>query len=380
MLGYPRSPAIGVVPCGDGTRLRGWRAEVSAAQAATATRRHARLVRFTPGAAIIATAAVVVAFWLQNAFVAAHQVIGWIVACSIVAMLIDPLVNAVQHVVPRVLAVVLVVLAVFGLVVGVLAGLTQELLASLDDLERAAPEAARGLEERYTWASDIDVTARVADLIDRIDDAVRSETIERTLGRAPTYLVTGVLTLFLLGFGRRYVLGALGLIDDLGRRQLARRVVLIGARRGRFYILCTLAHALVNGIVFGFACKLFDVPAPLSLGVAVALLTPIPSIGTLAGGVPALLLGFGSESWRVGLVLLVVLVALQVLEVLVVRPLVDPRSVRVGTTVAVVVVLIAFELYGLGAAMSAFALATIGLAALDVYGAHREESLEPLPT
>jgi predicted PurR-regulated permease PerM len=270
-------------------------------------------------------------------------------------------------------------LAVLGLVVGVVAGLTQELLDSLDDLERAAPEAARGLEERYTWAADIDVTARVADLIERIDDSVRSETIERTLGRAPTYLVTGVLMLFLLAFGRRYVLGALNLMDDLGRRRLARRVVLTGARRGRFYVLCTLVHALVNGIVFGFACQVLDVPAPLSLGLAVAVLTPIPSIGILVGGVPALLLGFGSESWWVGVVLIVLLVTLQALEVLVVRPLVDGRSVRLGTTVAVVVVLMAFELYGLGAAMCAFALAAIALASLDVYGAQREESSEPPP-
>ena len=44
-------------------------------------------------------------------------------------------------------------------------------------------------------------------------------------GRLPTFLVTGVLMLFLLGFGRRYVLGLLGLFDDLERRQTVRRVV-----------------------------------------------------------------------------------------------------------------------------------------------------------
>ena len=62
-----------------------------------ARRLGARLVRFTPGAALLVTAAVVVAFLLRNAFVAAHQILGWVVACSLVALLIDPVVNLVQR-------------------------------------------------------------------------------------------------------------------------------------------------------------------------------------------------------------------------------------------------------------------------------------------
>ena len=171
------------------------------------------------------------------------------------------------------------------------------------------------------------------------------------------------------------MLGLLSLFDDLGRRQVVRRVMFFGARRGRIYILCTLAHSLVNGLVFGVACWLLDLPAPVSLGVAVGLMTAIPLIGTFIGGIPALLLAFGSSSWPVGVTVLVLLVTMQAVEVLVVRPLVDGRSVRVGTTVAIVVALIAFDLYGVGAALFAVALAAIGLAALDVYGAERDEEV-----
>ncbi len=337
----------------------------------------ARLVRFTPGAALLVTAGVFTAFLLRNVFVAAHQIVGWIVACALVAWLIDPLVNLLQRYLPRALSVIVVVVTMIAVVVGIVAGLTRELLGSLDDLEQAAPRAASGLEERYDWAADIDVTSRVADLVERIDEAVRSETIDRTFGRLPTFLVTGVLMLFLLAFGRRYVLGMLSLFDDLGRRHVVRRVLMLGARRGRTYALCTLAHSLVNGLVFGVACWLLDLPAPVSLGFAVGLTTAIPLIGTFIGGVPALLLAFGSSSWPVGVTVLALLVTLQAVEVLIVRPLVDSRSVRVGTTVAIVVVLIAFDLYGVGAAICAVGLAAIGLGALDVYGASRdEESVE----
>jgi predicted PurR-regulated permease PerM len=335
-----------------------------------------RLVRFTPMSAIVVTAAVFVAFELRNAFVSAHQIVGWVVACSIVALLVDPVVNLVQRLLPRVLSVVLVVVALIAVVVGIVAGLTRELMRSIDVLQQAAPEAARGLEQRYDWAADIDVTSRVSDFVAQLDDAVRDEAIDRAVGTLPTYLVTGVLMLFLLGYGRRYVLGGLGLFRDLERRQLVRRIVFQGARRGRTYILWTLANVLANGLAFGVVCWLFDLPAPLSLGVAVALLTPIPMIGVLVGGVPALLLAFGLNSWRVGTAVLLVLIALQAIEVLVVRRIVDARSVRLGTTVAVVVALLAFDLYGLGAAAYAIALAVIALAALDVYGSERDEETE----
>ena len=332
-----------------------------------------RLVRFTPGAAAVVTAGVVTAFFVRNAFVSAHQIVGWIVACSLVALLIDPLVNLLQHHLPRALSIVVVIVTLAALVVGVVAGITRELLGSLDDLEEAAPRAARGLEEQYDWAADIDVTSRVADLVDRINDAVRSETIGATFGRLPTFLVTGVLMLFLLGFGRRYVLGLLGQFDNLERRQTVRRVLFIGARRGRFYLLMTIGHSLVNGVIVGLTAWLLDVPAPFSLGFAVALMTAIPLIGVVVGGTPALLLAFGSSSWAVGVTMLALLVSLQAVEILIVRPWVDWRSVRVGTTVAVVAVLVAFDLYGIGAAMCAFALSAIALAALDVYGASRDE-------
>jgi predicted PurR-regulated permease PerM len=290
-----------------------------------------------------------------------------------VALLVDPVVNAVQRVLPRVLSVVVVVVAMVALVVGVVAGLTNELLESIDDLEAAAPRAAQGLEDRYDWAVDVDVTARVDSFVEQLDDAVRRQTLDRVLGTVPTLLVTGVLMLFLLAYGRRYILGALSLFDDLRRRQVARRVIFRAGRRGRLYLLASLLHAVATGIVFGGACRLLDLPAPLSLGFAVGLMTLIPLIGTFVGGIPALLLAFGSSTWREGVAVLVLLVVLQAVEVLWVRPRVDPRSVRLGPTVATVVALVAFDLYGFGAALFGIALAVFGLAALDAYGDERDD-------
>jgi predicted PurR-regulated permease PerM len=331
-----------------------------------------RLVRFTPGAALVVTVAVFLAFIVRDAFVDAHQIVGWVVACSIVALLVDPVVNLVDKVLPRALSVIVVVLGMLALIVVVVAGITRELLDSIDALKEAAPSAAQGLEDRYDWAVDVDVTGRVSDFVENLDDSVRQEAIGRTIGTLPTLLVTGVLMLFLLAYGRRYVLGLLGLFDDLERRQTARRVLFGAARLGRVYILASLAHALLTGLVFGVVCWLFDLPAPLSLGFAVALMTLVPLIGTIVGGIPALLLAFGSKTWAVGVTIALVLVAMQAAEVLWIRPSIDSRSVRLGPTVAIVVALIAFDLYGLGGALYAVAIAVLALAGLDVYGAERD--------
>ena len=327
-----------------------------------------RTVGITLGAAFLVVGAVVAALVLRNAFVAAHRTVGWVVACSIVAMLVDPLVGALQRHIPRWLSIVVVVFGSVAVFAGVIVGLARELLDSLDVLERAAPRAARELEERYDWAADVDVSARVQSFVDGMHDSVRESTVGQAIGTVPTYLVTGILMLFLLGYGRRYFLGFLKQFDDLDRRRTVRQVATMAAARGREYMLVTLATALAVGVAFGLLCWALDVPAPLSLGAAVAIMSVVPLIGVILGGVPALLLAFGSLSWWDGAIVLVGLVILQAFEALVVRPHLDRRSVRVGPTVPTIIGLLSFELYGIGGAVYGVGLAVLGLAALDAIG------------
>src|SRR5688572_30550893 len=87
-----------------------------------------RTVGFTQGAAFLVVGAVVAAFVLRNAFVAAHRTVGWVVACSIVAMLVDPLVGALQRLIPRWLSIFVVVLGSVAVFAGVIVGLASELL------------------------------------------------------------------------------------------------------------------------------------------------------------------------------------------------------------------------------------------------------------
>jgi predicted PurR-regulated permease PerM len=322
----------------------------------------------TPTSVAIVVAAVIVALILSNAFEAAHTTLGWVVACSVVALLLDPLVGFVDRFLPRLLSVILVLLAVVTVVAGVTIGLASDLNTSLEELRDAAPEAAQELEERYDVAREIGVADRVESFIKDLDENVRSDALTAAAETVPTYVVTGILMLFILGYGRRYFAA---FVDQFApqRRPLLRSVLSGAARRGQRYLLAVLAHSIVNGVIFGTTCSLVGLPASRSLGIAVGFFTLFPLIGVLVGGIPALLLAFGLDGWGTGFIVLAVLIALQLVEALIVRPFVDVRTVRLGPTVAIVVALLGFELYGIGGAVYGVALAVIGLAALDELGA-----------
>jgi putative heme transporter len=328
----------------------------------------------TPGSAALIVGAVVAAFVLRDTFVAAHRTIGWVVACAIVALLIDPLVDVVDRLLPRWISVIVVLVAVLAIVAGVTIGLANDLLDSLDELQTAAPEAAAGLEERFDWAADVGVADRVQAFIDELNERIRERAVSRVATTAPTYLVTGILMVFLLAYGRRYFDAFVGQFGE-DRRDDIRTVGLAAALRGRRYLLIALAHSLVNGIIVGLLCWALDLPAALSLGVAVGVFTILPLIGVLVGGIPALLLAFGLEGMATGLVVLAVLVALQTVEALVVRPRVDDSTVRLGPAAPIVVGLLGFELYGLGGAIYGIALTVIGFAAVDAIGRIRGEDV-----
>ncbi len=346
---------------------------VTTVGAVAPSRRTGSYVGLTAGSAVLLVGAVVAASLLRGAFVDAHRTVGWVVACSVVALLLDPLVDALDRMLPRVMAVVVVLLAVLAVFAAVAFGVAREVVDSLDELRTEAPAAAAELEDRYDWAAEIGLTARVESFVDDIDERIRGDAVAEAAGTFPTYVVTGILMLFLLGYGRRYVDGGLNQLSPSRRRRVG-AVVRTAARRGRQYLLVAVGHSLLNGLVVGSTCSLLGVPAAVMLGVAVGALTILPLIGVLVGGIPALLLAFALQGWWAGAIVGVVLVTLQTIEVAVVRPRVDPITVRVGPTVPIIVGLLGFELYGVGGAIYALAVAVIALAALDAIGHERDEA------
>jgi predicted PurR-regulated permease PerM len=331
----------------------------------------------TPASAALLVGAVVTAFVLSDAFVLAHRTFGWVAACAVVALLVDPVVDAVARFVPRWIAVVTVVLLLLAVVGTLVVGLVNDVINSLDDLKQNAPVAARSLEQRYTWAKDLDLSHRVTDFVVDLDRQVRRTTVSKALGTVPSYLVTGILMLFLLAYGRSYFEG----FADQFSAERGDRIRTVGreaAWRGRRYLLVVVAESIVNGVIVGVVCWLLDLPAAVSLGFAVGAMTVLPLIGVIVGGIPALLLAFSLPGWAAALWVLVVLLVLQVVEAAVVRPYVDARTVRVGPTIPIIVGLLGLDLYGVGGAVYGIALAIIGMAALDAVGRQRGDVSAPV--
>ena len=356
------------------SRRRPWQARRVADETGVqppATRATILRAGLTPGAAALLVAAVVAGFALAGAFELAHRTVGWVVACSVVALLIDPVVDVVARILPRWIAVIVVLLGVLAVIAALVVGIAHDLLGSLDELKENAPVAAQSLEQKYSWARRR--RARRAGHRLRRRPRRAGPQGRRLQGRSARRRRTsspGILMLFLLAYGRRYFEG---FADQFAppRRDRIKVVGQEAATRGRRYLLTAIGQSIANGVVVGLTCWAVGLPAAVSLGFVVGVLTVLPLIGVLVGGLPALLLAFGLLAWWKAVIVLVVLLALQAVEVAVVRPYVDHRTVRVGPTIPIIVGLLGFELYGVGGSVYGIALAVIALAALDAIGRQR---------
>lgn len=337
-----------------------------------ARRRGAEYVGLSAGSAALLVGAVVTAWVLRNAFVDSHRTVGWVVACSIVALLIEPLVGVVDRVLPRVLAVIVVLLAMVSVLGLVGYGVMSEVNDSLDDLLVLAPQAAAELESQATWAADLGLAERVQSLADGFDESIRGNALARAADTAPTYLVTGILMLFFLAGGRGYIDGFANQFSEPRRTRL-RRLITESGVRGRRWMLWSLLVGLASGVIVGVASWALDLPAAVSVGVLAGAGAVIPFVGTIVGGSVAILLAFGLEGRWAGLAMTAVVLVLQIADTVWVRRWIESRSVRVGVTTPILCSLIGFELYNLGGAVYGTALGVLALAALTAWEPHQPD-------
>ena len=114
--------------------------------------------------------------------------------------------------------------------------------------------------------------------------------------------------LFLLAYGKRYVNG---FCNQFGEPRRADSEPCSsrppgGAGPGCSARCCSPSF---TGTVVAVTAWWLDLPAAVSLGVLVGLLSTLPLIGVLVGGVPAALLALGFDGWPTALVVGAVLLA-----------------------------------------------------------------------
>jgi predicted PurR-regulated permease PerM len=332
------------------------------------TERTLRLRVGPEAVAVVLTAAAVayVAFGLATA---SRRIIGWAVACAVVAAIIEPAVTLLARRLPRFLAIAAVLLVVGATSLAVATGVLADVDNQFDRLKVEAPRAALELEAspRGDLARDFRLQQRVGELLDRVQDPTSGLATE-VPSRTSTYLICTILAAFFLSWGPRVGRAGLAQLRDEGWRTRVQQVADTAFSRAQRYLLATIARAVVAGVVAWALCKIEDVPAAIVLAVTVAAFSVVPGFGIVAGCLPVLLLeaglGEGGDALRLALAFLV----LQVLDEVVLRRVVAPRSLTVGPAAIVIALVVGFEVYGVGGAFYGAALAVFGVALLDAAG------------
>lgn len=334
-------------------------------------------MRITARSAVIGVLVVVAGIVAQRIFVAAHRPLSWAAAAVVVAVLIDPIVDLLDRHIPRLAAVIVTLVVVGGAVFAVTYMAFDDLADGLDRLGRAAEDAAAQLEERDDsvgdLARDVDATRRVNQFVDALDERVTggNEVLASTAGTAPTYLVAGILTLFLMSYGPRLAQSAVNQLPSPSQREAVSDVVTRSLNRSRRAVLLLVAEGLLVGLIVTGVAYLLDVPSPAALGLAAGVLAMLPHVGIVLGTLPLILLILALRSDIEAIVAAVVIIACQLVDSYVVRRRISEYSVHVGLLVPWVVVLVGYAVYGVGGAAFAVVFAVFGLAVLDELGARR---------
>jgi predicted PurR-regulated permease PerM len=241
---------------------------------------------------------------------------------------------------------------------------------NFEALKEEAPIAAAEIEADSEIARDFGLTRRVEQFVAELDEELStSAVLQRSASTVSTYVVTGILVLFLIGYGQRFVRAGLAQIDDERRRAHIARVGARAVRDWQVYVWAALAMAAVITLLAWLLLWAIDVPAPFVLALFIGGFSLIPLSGILLGGLPALLFTVATLEPAEIAAVLAFLIAAQLVESLVVRPRIDRGSVAVGPALPLIVGLLGWEIYGLGGAVYGVLLLILGLAVMDAIAA-----------
>jgi predicted PurR-regulated permease PerM len=342
------------------------------------------VVRISTRSVVAAVAVVVLAVVAQRVFVAAHAPLSWAAAAAVVAVMVDPIVDTLDRRIPRLPAVIIALLVAAAAIWWVIYVAFDELSSGIDRLGESARLAAEELEARDDsvgdLARDADAARRVDLFVDTLDERVTGgdDVIQSTAGTAPTYFLSGILTLFLMSYGPRLARSALEQLDDPERRARIAAIVPVALQRARRAIFLTLGQGLLVGLVVAGAGYLLDMPVPAALGLAAGVMALLPHVGIILGTLPLILLVLALRSDVAAIATAVLALAAQLGDSFVLRRRIGARSVHIGLLVPWVVVLVGYAVYGVGGAAYGLAFAVFALALVDEFGKDRVAGI-PVP-
>ncbi|HEV8297492.1 MAG TPA: AI-2E family transporter [Acidimicrobiales bacterium] len=333
----------------------------------------ARTLNVRPRSVLIAVGLIGLALVARNAFTRSSRVFGWLAAATVAAALVIPAVELLSRWMRRGIALLLVLVVVGGTIGFVTYVAVDDVRHEIDRLQEVAPDAAQRIEEsdRYgDTAREFRLRERVQGFVDDLPGRLAgggnaAAVIRSATTRGLAYLAGVILTIFLIFHGPRIVHGGIAQIGDPARRTRVERVMRRAYERSWTYLVGTLGLAIAAG-VWAFAwCRAASLPGASVLGIFVALLSIIPYVGVMVGGLPVILLALGLKpgSWTV--MLIAVLLLWQVFDAAVLRRQLVDRSIAIGPAVTTIIGALALDLYGIGGVLVGLAFAVYAIAVID---------------
>jgi predicted PurR-regulated permease PerM len=301
----------------------------------------------------------------------AERVIAWALTAVALAALVYPAVAFVDRYVPRAAAILLVFVVTIGAVSVAAAATIGDVQRETKHLQEAAPARAAQLERRSDALRELHLRRRVETLVDevpgRLSGRSAAETLRSAANRGLAVLATTVLTLFFVVYGPQIVSAAVDQVRNDAQRRRVDRIVRHASTRALGYARCTVARALVEGLLAWGIGTAAHVPGPAALGVWVALWSLVPVAGVLIGAVPIVAFAGASSMTRMVVVALA-FIAIAVLEGMFVKPRIERATMRLGGFATVFVAFAGLELYGISGALLALLIAALFVASLRELG------------
>lgn len=297
----------------------------------------------------------------------ARRILSWVLACAVVAALIELAVQWLTKWMRRPFAIVLILLFIASSAGILVFGIFHDLDREVDRLQNLAPVAAHDIEQSKRFgkvATELNFEERVQQAVDRLRSP-SSGLAGRAVSSFGTYFVCAILTILFLSWGPKLAKGALAQFDEQRRRNIE-AIGQYAFTRARKYVVLALLQSICAGFIGFVACVWADLPAAVPLAIVLSVMTLIPAIGFLIGSLPIILLAGGLQDPTTTITLIIFFILLQIGSNLSIQPHIERSAdLYAGPAVIVIAFLAGFELYGIGGAIYAAAVFVLGTAIVD---------------
>jgi predicted PurR-regulated permease PerM len=309
---------------------------------------------------IVTAIALLLALWVASLI---PDVLIMVLVALIVTSAMLPAVEALQRHYrwPRIGA----ILAVFGVMLGVLVLVVLIIVPAVIDQARTLitglPAYSAKVIQTYNWLQRLDARFNVLPDLNQMTTAFSSYAttwLTSTLGLATRVLeavfeivVILIITFFLLLEGPELKRGLLALVPPQHRMVAAEQFEPVGLKLGGYVqgLLLSIGFLMVYLAV---SLTVAGVPLSLVLALIAGILEFIPTLGSLLGSIPAILVAL-TVSWQKALIVVGIYLVGNFIQGNFVAPFVYSRSVEVSPVLVILALLIGGKLMGIPGALIA---------------------------